>query len=159
MDDFSVHGTTFDHCLGNLEMVLKRCTETNLVLNWEKCHFMVSEGIVLGHKISKARIEVDQAKVAIIAYLPPPNSVKAIRSFLGHAGFYRRFIKDFSNISQPLTRLLCKDAPFEFTEACERAFRTLKEHLISAPIIQAPDWTQPFELMCDASDTAVGVVL
>ena len=87
MDDFSVNGTTFDHCLEN--------PETNLVLNWEKCHFMVSEGIVLGHKISKAGIEVDRAKVAIIADLPPPNSVKAIRSFLGHAGFYLRFIKDF----------------------------------------------------------------
>ena len=120
---------------------------------------MVSEGIVLGDKIPKAGIEVDRAKVAIIADLPPPNSVKAIRSFLGHAGFYRRFIKDFSKISQPLIRLLCKYAPFEFTEACERAFRILKEHLILAPIIQATDWTQPFELMCDVSDTAVGVVL
>ena len=105
---------------------------------------MVSEGIVLGDKIPKAGIEVDRAKVAIIADLPPPNSVKAIRSFLGHAGFYRCFIKDFSKISQPLTRLLCNDAPFDFIEACERAFKTLKEHLISAPIIQAPDRSSPF---------------
>ena len=112
MDDFSVHGKTFETCLKNLEKVLTRCTETNLVLIWEKCHFMVTEGIVLGHKISQAGIEVDRAKISVIADLPPPNSVKAVRSFLGHAGFYRRFIKDFSKISQPLCHLLCKDVEF-----------------------------------------------
>ena len=94
MDDFSVFGNSFDECLDHLELVLQRCEDTNLVLNWEKCHFMTQEGIVLGHKISKKGIEVDEAKVEAISKLPPPTSVKAIRSFLGHAGFYRRFIKD-----------------------------------------------------------------
>ena len=92
MDDFSVIGSTFDDCLHNLTLVLKRCMETNLVLNWEKCHFMVREGITLGHRVSVRGIEVDRAKIEIIEKLPPPTSVKGVQSFLGHAGFYRRFI-------------------------------------------------------------------
>jgi hypothetical protein len=159
MDDFSVFGPSFDTCLAHLEAVLKRCTETSLVLNWEKCHFMVTEGIVLGHKVSKEGIEVDKAKVAVIENLPYPNSVKGIRSFLGHAGFYRRFIKDFSKITKPLCSLLLKDAKFEFTNDCILAFNRLKKELTSAPILTAPDWSLPFTLMCDASDTAVGAVL
>ncbi|GJW40222.1 reverse transcriptase domain-containing protein [Tanacetum coccineum] len=89
MDDFSVFGDSFDSCLSNLEKMLKRCEDTNLVLNWEKCHFMCREGIMLGHKISKSGIEVDRAKVDVIAKLPHPTTVKGVRSFLGHAGFYR----------------------------------------------------------------------
>ena len=96
MDDFSVYRTSYEKCLQNLEKILKRCEETNLVLNWEKCHFMVKEGIVLGHLISKRGIEVDKAKLEVIDKLPEPTTVKGIRSFLGHVGFYRRFIKDFS---------------------------------------------------------------
>ncbi|GKD62803.1 putative nucleotidyltransferase, ribonuclease H [Tanacetum coccineum] len=114
--------------LSNLDRILARCEETNLVLNWEKCHFMVKEGIVLGHKISGARIEVDRAKIDVIAKLPYPTNVKGVRSFLRHAGFYRRR-------------------------------STLKEKLTTAPIIISPDWNEPFELMCDASDFAVGAVL
>ncbi|KAD4585852.1 hypothetical protein E3N88_23453 [Mikania micrantha] len=99
MDDFSVFGSSFDQCLTNLEKMLRRCVETNLMLNWEKCHFMVTEGIVLGHKISCYGIQVDKAKIETISKLPPPTNVKAVRSFLGHAGFYIRFIKDFSKIT------------------------------------------------------------
>jgi hypothetical protein len=95
MDDFSVYGKTFDDCLENLDKVLQGCEEKHLVLNWEKCHFMVREGILLGHLISERGIEVDRAKIEVIEQLPPPVNVKGIRSFLGHAGFYRRFIKDF----------------------------------------------------------------
>uniref|UniRef100_A0A1S3YYN4 RNA-directed DNA polymerase n=1 Tax=Nicotiana tabacum TaxID=4097 RepID=A0A1S3YYN4_TOBAC len=104
-------------------------------------------------------IEVDRAKVDVIAKLPPPTSVKAIRSFLGHAGFYRRFIKDFSKITKPLCKLLEKDHPFVFSDDCRVAFEELKQRLVTAPIIVAPNWEQPFELMCDASDYAVGAVL
>jgi len=159
MDDFSVYGSSFDHCLSNLARVLERCKETNLVLNFEKCHFMVEQGIVLGHVVSKNDIFVDLAKVDIISQLPYPSSVKEVRSFLGHAGFYRRFIKDFSKIANPLSNLLQKDVAFDFGERCKDAFDTLKKALTTTFIIQPPDWTSPFELMCDASNFAVGAVL
>ena len=159
MDDFSVLGSSFDNCLENLILVLIRCEETNLVLNWEKCLFMVQEGIVLGHRISARGIEVDRAKIEAIEKLPPPSSVKGIRSFLGHAGFYRRFITDFSQIAKPLSNLLVQGTPFEFDAPCMHAFSVLKDKLVSAPIVVAPDWSFPFELMCDASDYAIGAVL
>ncbi|GKB75738.1 reverse transcriptase domain-containing protein [Tanacetum coccineum] len=156
MDNFSVFGNSFNCCLANLDRMLARCEETNLVLNWEKCHFMVKEGIALGHKILGAGIEVDRAKIDVIAKLPYPTNVKGVRSFLGHAGFYRRFIKHFSMISKPMTKLLMKDVEFDFSGDCKKAFNILKEKLTTAPIIISPDWNIPFELMCDASDFAVG---
>ncbi|CAN6698251.1 unnamed protein product [Malus baccata var. baccata] len=159
MDDFAVFGDSFDQCLQNLSLVLERCIKTNLVLNWEKCHFMVKQGIVLGHLISNRGIEVDKAKIDAIEKLPPPTNVKSVRSFLGHAGFYRRFIKDFSKISRPLCNLLAKDAPFVFDEACLKAFKKLKTLLTTTSIIATPNWSLSFELMCDASDYAVGAVL
>ncbi|XP_071939268.1 uncharacterized protein [Coffea arabica] len=159
MDDFSVYGDSFDDCLDNLTLILKRCIETNLVLNWEKCHFMVEHGIVLGHVVSSRGIEVDKAKIDVISALPYPVTVREVRSFLEHAGFYRRFIKDFSKIGAPLFRLLQKDVSFEFDEECEEAFEKLKKLLTSPPVIQPPDWNLPFEIMCDASDYAVGAVL
>ncbi|GJZ78583.1 reverse transcriptase domain-containing protein [Tanacetum coccineum] len=159
MDDFSVFGSSFSTCLTHLEKMLKRCEDTNLALNWEKSHFMVKEGIVLGHKISKSGIEVDRAKIDVIAKLPHPTTVKGVRSFLGHAGFYRRFIQNFSKIARPMTHLLEKETPFYFSKECIEAFNTLKKNLTEAPILIAPDWNEPFELMCDASDFALGAVL
>nr|GEU60838.1 DNA-directed DNA polymerase [Tanacetum cinerariifolium] len=159
MDDFSVFGSSFDHCLKNLEKMLKRCEETNLVLNWEKCHFMVKEGIVLEHKVSGSRIEVDKAKIKEISKLPYPMNIKAIQSFLRHVGFYRRFIKDLSQIARPMTQLLVKDAPFNFSKECIQAFDTLKHELTHGPIMIKPDWSFPFEIMCDTSDYAVRAIL
>ncbi|GJV24951.1 reverse transcriptase domain-containing protein [Tanacetum coccineum] len=129
MDDFLVFGNSFGNCLSHLDKMLKRCEDTNLCLNWEKSHFMVKEGIVLGHKISKNVIEVDKAKVDVIAKLPHPTTVKG------------------------------KNTPFIFSDECIQAFETLKKKLTEAPILIAPDWDLPFELMCDASDFAIGAVL
>ena len=118
---------------------------------------MVKEGIVLGHMISATGLEVDQAKVSIIRDLMPPTTVKGIRSFLGHAGFYRRFNIDFSKIARPLCRLLEKDTKFHFDESCQKAFKEIR--LVEAPIMAKPDWNREFEIMCDTSDFAMGVVL
>nr|GEW34472.1 reverse transcriptase domain-containing protein [Tanacetum cinerariifolium] len=159
MDDFSVFGDSFSSCLSYLDTMLQWSEDTNLVLNWEKFHFMVKEGIVLGYKISKNRLEVDRAKVDVIAKLPHPTTVKGVRSFLGHAGFYLRFIQDFSKIARPVTHLLEKETPFVFSKDCIDAFETLKKKLTEALILVIPDWNLPFELMCDVSDFAIGAVL
>nr|GEW05552.1 reverse transcriptase domain-containing protein [Tanacetum cinerariifolium] len=128
MDDFSVFGTSFENCLSRLDKMLQRCEDTNLCLNWEKSHFMVKEGIVLGHKISKNEIEVEKDKVDVIVKLPHPIIFKCIRSFLDHAD-------------------------------CIKAFQMLKKKLTEAPILIAPNWDLPFELMCDASNFAIVAVL
>ncbi|RDX91429.1 Retrovirus-related Pol polyprotein from transposon 17.6, partial [Mucuna pruriens] len=129
MDDFTV----------NLSKVLKRCINTNLVLNFEKCHFMVTEGIVLGHLVSNRGIEVDKSKIDIIISVPNPTYMQEVCSFLGHAGFYRRFIKNFSKLALPLSKLLQKDVEFNFDQPCSEAFQALKDKLTSAPILQAPN--------------------
>ncbi|GJU91420.1 reverse transcriptase domain-containing protein [Tanacetum coccineum] len=129
MDDFSVFGDSFSSCLANLDKMLKRCEDTKLALNWEKSHFMVKEGIVLGHKISRKGIEVDKAKVDVISKLHYTNDRQGIRSFLGH------------------------------NKNLILAFQTLKKKLTEAPILIASNWDQPFEIMCDASDYAIGAVI
>ena len=141
-----------------MEIVLQRFQDKNLALNWEKCHFMVTEGIVLRQKIYATGLEVDQAKVSIIKTLMPPTTNKGIRSFLGHAGFYRRFRKDFSKFSKLLCRLLERDAKFDFDESCKSAFEEIKCRLVIAPIMATPNWNKDFEIMCDASDYAMGAV-
>ncbi|GJR05488.1 reverse transcriptase domain-containing protein [Tanacetum coccineum] len=154
------------HCVpkkGGITVVTNKNDElvpTRTVTGWrEKCHFMVKEGIVIGHKVSSVGLEIDKAKINIISKLPPPTNIKGVRSFLGHASFYRCFIKDFSKIAQPLTKLLEKDTPFKFNDKCQKAFELLKEKLTCAPVIVSPNWNLPFELMCDASDFTVGAVL
>nr|GEW32583.1 reverse transcriptase domain-containing protein [Tanacetum cinerariifolium] len=121
--------------------------------------FSVFGDSFLRHKISKSKIEVDRAKVDVIAKLPHPTTVKGVRSFLGHAGFYQRFIQDFSKIARPMTHLLEKETLFVVFKDCIDAFETLKKKLTEAPILIVPDWNLPFELMCNASDFTIGVVL
>ncbi|XP_038882199.1 uncharacterized protein LOC120073419 [Benincasa hispida] len=124
-----------------------------------KMSLLVSKGIFLGHKVSKADLEVDEAKIDVIAKLPPPANVKTLRSFLGHVGFYRQFVRGFSQIARPLSALLEVNRPYDFNEDCTDAFETLKYALTTAPVLIAPDWTQHFILMCNASDVVVGTML
>ncbi|GJU10861.1 reverse transcriptase domain-containing protein [Tanacetum coccineum] len=131
MDDFSVFGSSFDHFLNNLDKMIQRCKDAHLVLNWEKCHFMVKEGIVLGHKVSEAGLEVEKAKIEVISKLPPLL----------------------------ISKLVEKDTLLEFNEECHNAFKLLKEKLTCTPVIVSPNWNLPFELMCDASDFVVGAIL
>ena len=159
MDDINVYRGDFEECLTNLEAVLQRCIEKNLMLNWEKCHFMVYQGIVLGHVISSRGIEVDKAKIELISKLPSPTNVKTVRQFLSHASFYRRFIKDFSKNAKPLYKMLEKDAKFAWDGDYQKSFEELRSHLTTAPIVRAPNWQLPFEVMCDASDIAIRAVL
>ena len=120
---------------------------------------MVNQGIVLGHIISKKGIEVDKVKIEMISKMPSPSNVKTVRQFLGHAGFYRRFIMDFSKIAKPLYMLLEKDAKFMWDEDCQRSFEELKAYLNTTPIVRASNWKLPFGIMCDVSDLAIGAVL
>ena len=120
---------------------------------------MIQEEIILGHIVSKRGIEVDRAKVELIFKLSLSTSVKQIQSFLGHVGFYRRFIKDFSKTSHPLCNLLTKDVSFKFDKECLRFYGFLRKAVTKAPIIQPLDWSLPFEIICDASDFAIGAVL
>lgn len=103
MDDFTIYGSSFDTCLSSLDMILKRCIETNLVLNYEKFHFMVEQGIVLGHIVYEKGIQMDPTKIDVISNLPYPSCIRDIHSFLGHSCFYRRFINYFSKIALPLS--------------------------------------------------------
>ncbi|RZB65128.1 Vacuolar-processing enzyme [Glycine soja] len=148
LDDFTVYGSSFDACLDSLDRVLNRCIETNLVLNFEKCHFMVEQGIVLGHIISNRGIEVDPAKIDVISQLPYPSWVREVRSFLGHAGFYRRFIKNFSKVTLPLSNLLQKEVEFDFDDRCKEAFDCLKRAKAESKprLIRWMLWLQEFDL-------------
>ena len=119
MDNINVYGSAFDECLVNLEAMLNRCIEKDLVLNWEKCYFMVPQGIVLGNIISSQGIDVDKAKVELIVKLPSPTTVKGVRQFLGRIGFYKRFIKDFSKLARPLCEVLVKDDKFIWDDRCQ----------------------------------------
>ncbi|RVW27640.1 Retrovirus-related Pol polyprotein from transposon 17.6 [Vitis vinifera] len=150
MDDIIVYGGTFEECLINLEAVLNRCIEKDLVLNYEKCHFMVRQGIVLGHIISEKGIEVDKAKVELIVKLSSPTTVKGVRQFLGHVGFYRRFIQDFSKLSKPLCELLAKDAKFIWDERCQNSFDQLKQFLTPLRYCTWPKtrWEALCDLLC-----------
>jgi hypothetical protein len=159
MDEFSVYGDTFEEALENLEKFLNRCQETCLALRNTKCFMMRIEGVVLGHHISAAGIKVDPTKIEVIVNLPSPSTQKDVRSFLGHAGYYRRFIRNFTKIASPLFKLLAKDVEFYWDTNCQVAFDALKEKLSTTPVLRGPNWTFPFHISTDASETTIGAVL
>ena len=159
MEYFSIFGDDFNSCLAHLTKILKVCVRKRLVMSWEISHFMVREGVVLRHLVWGKGLEVDKAKIEVIQNLPLQATLRDLRSFLRHVGFYCRFIRDFAKVSKPLTTLLCKDKKIFIDKEGERAFEMLKLALIEAPILQSPNWDLPFEIMCDALDFAVGAVL
>jgi hypothetical protein len=159
MDDFTVHGQDFQEALTSLEKVLIRCKETNLSLSNEKSKMMLIEGIVLGHHISGFGMRVDSTKIYIITQIIISSSQKKFHIFLGHAVYYRRFIPNFTILATPLFKLLSKEAEFKWDDECQISFEILKHKLSTTPILRGTNWSLPFNICIDASDTALGAVL
>ena len=159
LDDIIIFGKTFGDMINNLEMVLQRFEMAGLKLRPQKCQLFQKEVEFLGHIINESGVNTDPKKIECIAEWPIPRNVREVRSFLGLCGYYRRFIANYSHIAKPLTRLTEKDYKFNWTEECSEAFNSLKQMLITAPILAHPDFSKPFILDTDASDQAIGAVL
>ena len=158
MDDFTPYGYDFEPTLQTLEKVLQRCIATRLCLSHEKCHMMMTEGLILGHYISAAGIQVDLAKIQIILLIPTPTTQTEVHSFLGFSGYYRIFIKIFSQIAAPLYALT-GNIDFIWIDKCDNAFEDLKRLVSIAPMLRGPNWDFPFQISSDASDTTIRAVL
>ena len=159
IDDVLIYSRDFDSHLKDLSLVFQKLRQAGLTLEPSKCHFTVKQLKFLGHVISKNGVEVDPEKTRIVSEFPVPRKQKQVRSFLGMANYYRRFIQNFSKIASPLYALLKKDIPFKWTESCQNSFDKLKNALLSAPILSYPDPVKKFVLTCDASDIAIGYYL
>ena len=159
IDDINTFSRTFDEHLEHLQLVFQRIREAGLKLNREKCNFTQKELPFLEHVINDEGISPDPSPVQKIIDFPQPRTVKGLRSFLGLAGYYRKFVKGFSQIAAPLFKLLRNNIIFIWTIDQENAFKRLKELLISAPILIYPDFTKKFYLYTDASDSGLGAVL
>ena len=159
MDDFTVYGNTFQEALDHLEEVLVQCQETNLSLSHKKCKMLLTEGIVLRHHVSSQGIKVDPTIIEVIVNLPSPKTQKEVRSFFGHAGYYRSFIEIFTKIVAPMFKLLMKDVESKWIESYQSAFEVLKAKLSVAPILRGLDSSLPFHISNDAFDMEIGGVL
>ncbi|MCG8047963.1 MAG: RNase H-like domain-containing protein, partial [Candidatus Thiodiazotropha endolucinida] len=159
LDDIIVIGKTFEDMINNLECVFKRFEESGLKLKPRKCQLFKREVEFLGHVVNESGVGTDPKKIECIEKWPTPTSVTEVRSFLGLCSYYRRFIADYSKIAKPLHCLTEKSRKFEWTMECENAFSTLKQMLITAPMLSHPDFSLPFILDTDASDFAIGAVL
>jgi hypothetical protein len=159
IDDILIYSKSEAEHAKHLRIVLQRLRDHKLYAKFSKCEFWLDSVKFLGHTISRDGISVDPSKVQEVMDWKPPKSVHQIRSFLGLAGYYRRFISDFSRIAKPMTELLKKGVKFVWSEECDQAFHTLRKHLTSAPVLTQPDMSKPFEVFCDASGTGLGCVL
>jgi hypothetical protein len=159
IDDILIYSKSEKEHAKHLRVVLQRLRDHKLYAKFSKFEFWLKSVKFLGHTISQDGISVDRSKVQEVMDWKPPKSVHQIRSFLGLAGYYRRFILDFSRIAKPMTELLKKGVKIVWSEACEEAFHTLRQHLTSTPVLVQPDNAKPFEVFCDASGTGLGCVL
>ena len=159
IDDILVYSKNEEEHKEHLRLVLEKLREHQLYAKFSKCEFWLKEVGFLGHVISGEGIAVDPTKVASITKWLPPTSVREIRSFLGLAGYYRRFSENFSKIAKPMTELLKKDTKFKWTEDCEASFQELKKHLVTTPVLILPDQCKDYQVYCDASRRGLGGVL
>jgi hypothetical protein len=159
IDDILVYSKSEHEHTEHLHIVLQRLRDHRLYAKLSRCDFWLREIKFLGHTISQDGISVDPEKVQEVMDWKPPTTVRQIRSFLGLAGYYRRFIPNISRIAKPMTELLKKGVKYDWSQKCEDAFHTLRRHLTTAPVLAQPDNTKPFEVYCDASDTGLGCVL
>jgi hypothetical protein len=159
IDDILIYSKTPEDHVKHLHVILQRLRDHHLYANFSKCEFWLDTVKFLGHTISGDGISVDPSKVQEVMDWKPPTSVHQIRSFLGLAGYYRRFIPDFSRIFKPMTELLKKGVKFSWNQKCDDAFHTLRDHLTTAPVLAQPDVSKPFDIYCDASGTGLGCVL
>ena len=159
LDDVLVFSSTLTDHIAHLDEVFKRLRAANLRLHPKKCKFALPEIRYLGHTLSKDGVSVDQSKVTAVKDYPRPTNLKTVRGFLGLSGYFRRFIKNYAKIANPIHQLLKKSIKFEWTDDCEKAFQTLKTALITAPVLQFPDLNKEFTLVTDASKTAIGYFL
>jgi hypothetical protein len=140
-------------------LMLERCRQCQISLNIKKCIFRTPFGILLGHIVCKQGLLVDPAKIAVIVNLPPPKTVCQLRATLGHTGYYRKFIKGYAQITAPMEKLLRKDTKFQWNDECQHGLDTLKEKMVTAPILVFPDWEKTFHVHVDASSIALGAIL
>ena len=159
LDDIIVYGKTFHDMVNNLDLVLNKLNEANLKLKPRKCKLFAKEVEFLGHITSEAGIKTDPKKIEVVTTWPKPENVQHVRAFVGFCSYYRRFIEKFSEIAKPLRKLTEKNQPFLWSPECDKAFETLKKRMVESPILAHPDFTKPFVLDTDASDTAIGGVL
>jgi hypothetical protein len=160
IDDILIYSSSLEEHAGHLRKVFQRLRENKLYAKLEKCEFGVTEVDFLGHRITQEGLMMDDHKVKAILDWEPPKSIPALRSFLGLASYNRKFIKNFTKIAAPLTKILKKSAvSYEWEEACDEAFGTLKGILVKAPVLKLPNFDKEFEIHSDASDFAIGGVL